>query len=81
MVEEGWLISQNHPTLDLTIYNYSQKTQYESNWNKHTLMCRGLVLNSKGDIVARPFPKFFNYEEVAGKVPTRESYEIFEKIY
>jgi RNA ligase len=80
MVEEGWLISQNHPTLDLTIYNYSQKTQYESNWNKHTLMCRGLVLNSKGDIVARPFPKFFNYEEVAGKVPTRESYEIFEKM-
>jgi hypothetical protein len=80
MVEEGWLISQTHPTLDLTIYNYSQKTQYESNWNEHTLMCRGLVLNSKGDIVARPFPKFFNYEEVIDRIPVHESYEVYEKM-
>lgn len=80
LVEEGWLISQVHPTLDLTIYNYSQKTQYESYWNEHTLMCRGLVLNSKGEIVARPFPKFFNWEEVSGQVPTDESYEIYEKL-
>jgi len=29
-VEEGWLISQVHPTLPLTIYNYSQATQYEA---------------------------------------------------
>ena len=80
MVEEGWLISQVHPTLDLTIYNYSQKTQYESWWNEHTLMCRGLVLNSKGKIVARPFSKFFNWEEVKDKVPVDESYEVYEKM-
>ena len=80
LVEEGWLISQTHPTLDLTIYNYSQKTQYESNWNEWTLMCRGLVVNSKGEIVARPFNKFFNWEEVSDKVPTNESYEIYEKV-
>jgi RNA ligase len=80
LVEEGWLVSQDHPTLDLTIYNYSQKTQYESNWNEWTLMCRGLVVNSKGDIVARPFGKFFNWEEVSDKVPANESYEIYEKV-
>jgi RNA ligase len=80
LVEEGWLISQVHPTLDLTIYNYSQKTQYESNWNEWTLLCRGLVVNSKGEIVARPFNKFFNWEEVSDKVPTNESYEIYEKM-
>ena len=80
LVEEGWLISQEHPTLDLTIYNYSQKTQFESNWTEWTLMCRGLVVNSKGDIVARPFPKFFNWEEVANTIPASESYEVYEKM-
>jgi RNA ligase len=80
LVEEGWLISQEHPTLDLTIYNYSQKTQFESNWTEWTLMCRGLVVNSKGDIVARPFSKFFNWEEVANTIPASGSYEVYEKM-
>ena len=57
LVEEGWLISQVHPSLDLTIYNYSQKTQYDKMWNEETLSCRGLVLDSKGNVVARPFKK------------------------
>jgi len=80
LVNEGWLISQVHPTLDLTIYHYSQKTQYEGYWTLETLAARGLVLNSKGEIVARPFGKFFNWEEAPDKVPTNESYEIYEKV-
>jgi RNA ligase len=79
MVEEGWLISQVHPTLDLTIYNYSQKTQYEGYWNEDTLSARGLVLNSSGQIVARPFAKFFNAEEVPGQIPLLP-FETFEKM-
>jgi len=79
LVEEGWLISQVHPLLDLTIYNYSQKTQYEKMWNEETLSCRGLVLNSKGDIVARPFKKFFNLSEVQDKIPDLP-FEAFEKM-
>lgn len=79
MVEEGWLISQVHPDFDLTIYNYSQKTQYERKWNKETLVCRGIVLNSKGQVVSRPFPKFFNLSEVEYKVPDLP-FEVFEKM-
>ena len=78
MVKEGWLISQAHPTLDLTIYNYSQKTQYQKYWTEETLMARGLVLNSKGKIVARPFPKFFNASEVEDQIPNTE-FEVYEK--
>lgn len=80
LVEEGWLVSQVHPSLDLTIYNYSQQTQFERHWTEHTLMCRGLVLNSVGDIVGRPFRKFFNYEEVMDQVPVGVPYEISEKV-
>ena len=55
---DGLLIKQTHPTKDLTIWNYSQKVQYEKLWDDITMQCRGLVTNSKGRIVARPFRKF-----------------------
>jgi RNA ligase len=61
--EDGWLIKQTHPTLPLIIWNYSQTTQYEGKWDEVTLMCRGLVTDDTGNIVARPFKKFFNMEE------------------
>jgi RNA ligase len=61
--KDGWLIKQIHPTLPLTIWNYSQTTQYEGKWDEVTLMCRGLVTDDMGNIVARPFKKFFNMEE------------------
>lgn len=79
LVREGWLISQVHPTLDLTIYNYSQKTQYEGRWTPETLAARGLVLNSKGQVVARPFEKFFNASEVPGQIPDLP-FEVYEKM-
>jgi len=63
-VDEGWLMSQVHPTLPLTIYNYTQKTQYDGHWDDVTLACRGLIVDSStGEILVRPIPKFFNYEE------------------
>lgn len=80
LVDEGWLISQTHPTLDLTIYNYSQKTQYEGYWTEETLAARGLVLNSKGTVVARPFPKFFNAEEVKPEDIPYGPFEVYEKM-
>lgn len=79
LVEAGYLISQDHPTLDLTIYNYSQKTQYESHWIPETLACRGLVMNSEGRVVARPFSKFFNASEVEDQIPNLP-FEVYEKM-
>ena len=61
--KDGLLHKQTHPTLDLTIWNYSPRVQYERLWDDITIQCRGLVTNTKGEIVARPFKKFFNYEE------------------
>lgn len=75
--EDGWLIKQTHPTLPLTIWNYSQTTQYEGKWDDVTMMCRGLITdNNTGKILVRPFPKFFNYEEVVGNgmIPTKGDY-------
>jgi hypothetical protein len=76
--EDGWLIKQTHPTLPLTIWNYSQTTQYEGKWDEITLQCRGLVTDDMGNVVARPFKKFFNMEE--GKHTPTEEFDVYEKM-
>jgi hypothetical protein len=78
--KDGLLHKQTHPTLDLTIWNYSPKVQYERLWDEITLQCRGLVTNSKGEIVARPFKKFFNYEEHKPEDIPNEDYVVYEKM-
>lgn len=82
-VVEGWLIRQSHPTLPLSIYNYSQSTQYESHWDEVTLSCRGVITDDlTGEVIVKPFSKFFNYEEVPNEVPwtTSEYVYIQEKM-
>ena len=76
--EDGLLYKQVHPSLPLTIWNYTEKVQYENLWDEVTLMCRGLVTDDTGDIVATPFQKFFNIEE--GKFEPTENFEVFEKM-
>jgi hypothetical protein len=75
--EDGLLYNQTHPTLPLTIWNYTEKVQYEGLWDEVTLSCRGLITeDTTGKILVRPFKKFFNYEEVVGKdvIPSKGDY-------
>jgi RNA ligase len=76
--EDGLLYKQVHPSLPLTIWNYTEKVQYENLWDEVTLMCRGLVTDNIGDVVATPFHKFFNIEE--GKFTPTEKFEVYEKM-
>ena len=76
--EDGLLRCQTHPTLPLTIWNYTEKVQYESLWDEVTISCRGLVTDESGKIVARPFKKFFNMEEDK-HTPTSE-FDVYEKM-
>ena len=65
---EGHVRVQSHPLLPLSIYNYTEKAAYDGIWNEVTLQCRGLIVADNGDVVARPFRKFFNYGQ-AGAPP------------
>jgi len=76
--EDGLLYKQVHPSLPLTIWNYSEKVQFENLWDEVTLMCRGLVTDNNGDIVAIPFQKFFNIEE--NRFTPTENFEVYEKM-
>ena len=44
----------------LTIFDYTDHCVFERAWDAYTLQARGLVLDSDGKVVARPWPKFFN---------------------
>lgn len=63
MLDEEYVMVQKHPDAELYIYNYTRKAQFENLWNEVTLLTRGLILDGDMNIVARPFIKFFNYEQ------------------
>lgn len=67
MIEQRYISVQKHPTLDLYIYNYTDKAQYARVWNTETLACRGLIMDGAHHVIARPFPKFFNYSELVAQ--------------
>lgn len=75
--EDGLVCKQVHPTLPLTIWNYSPKTQFDGKWDEITLQTRGLVTDDKGNVVARPYRKFFNMEE--GKHTPTSDFEVYRK--
>lgn len=52
-----------HPVLPFSILNYTARAQFDRVWNDVTTQCRGLIINANGQVVARPFRKFFNAEE------------------
>lgn len=80
MIEAGYVKVNQHPTVELFIYNYSETAQFERIWNEVTLQCRGLILDAQGRIVARPFPKFFNLEELVDKPIPNLPFEVYEKM-
>jgi RNA ligase len=79
LVEEGILYNHEHEELDLTIYNYTQDVQFHKLWDENTLQCRGLILNSENKVIARPFKKFFNWEELQEFHP-KGKVSVYEKL-
>lgn len=70
-----------HDTLPLAILNYSQTESPKT--DPIVRECRGLVLNTEDwSLVARAFPRFFNWGEVADEMPlfNWEKAEALEKV-
>lgn len=48
---------------NLMILSYGRRAVYENLWDDVTTRCRGLIVDfATGDIIARPFEKFFNID-------------------
>lgn len=86
-IEAGHVSRRQHPALPLSIYTYTRAAQYSRAWTTATLRCRGLIADDKtGEIVAWPFPKFFNVGEhdhgfdYAPPLPVDEPFEVYDKV-
>lgn len=84
-IESGEITKRKHPTLPLYVLNYSPEVTYSKAWNKITKMCRGLVIDNEYNIIARPFKKFFNLEELLAdpkldKIPNDKYFLTLEKL-
>ena len=77
-IDQGFVSKRKHPDADLWILNYTARTQYERVWNETTRACRGLIVDGSGNVVARPFEKFFNIGE-HDSLPA-EPFEVYEKL-
>lgn len=66
-VEQRYITRRVHPEYkNIVILNYTENAVFEQRWNHVTLNCRGLIIDENtGEVLARPFPKFFNYGEYA----------------
>ena len=83
-IDDGYINVNKHPLFPLYIYNYSKSAQYDWYWSKYTTMCRGLILDEDGCLVAKGFDKFFTDDQLKDKglgdtIPTTEPFEIQDK--
>ncbi|MHA2279526.1 MAG: RNA ligase [Promethearchaeota archaeon] len=70
---------------DFRIYTYTDNCTYSAAWNDVTMNSRGIILNrSTGEVIAHPFPKFFNVgereETMEHNLPWTDDYLVFEKM-
>jgi len=80
-VGNNLIVKNKHPEHDIWILNYSPKATYHKQWNEYTLACRGLVIDGNGNIIARPFEKFFNMEELTeDQIPYGMEFDVFDKV-
>ncbi len=64
-VKKGLLSKKISPCGLLALYDYTEKCQFDKEWDEVTLNHRGTVYELEtGDVVARAFPKFFNFSEL-----------------
>ena len=66
----GFVHRRVNAAAGLQLFIYTPRCVYDDGWDEFTVMARGLILDeAAGQVVATPFPKFFNVGERRGDVP------------
>lgn len=64
----------------LAIYTYTDRCTFDKRWDPISTIARGLILDTEArEVVATPFPKFFNYGE-NGTVAPDSGFTVTEKL-
>ena len=83
LISKGLIAVRKHPKFDLYIYNYTKQASADHVWDPTIEACRGLICDADGHVIARPFAKFYNYEELVHQqvvqIPDLP-FEVYEKL-
>lgn len=80
MLQDGFVRQQTHPNGRFGVFNYTSKAVYSRQWDEVTRQCRGLIVKlGTEEVMARPFPKFFNVGELTDDEIPAEPFRVFEK--
>ena len=68
-VDETTMCCEKHPGGELNLYGYYSDhiTKQPTVWDEVSKHCRGLILDSEGNIIERPFPKFWTFRQYISK--------------
>ena len=69
-VDTGKFTVEKHNSADIYIYGYSQMdsdTSRRIKWNNTNINLRGLIVDSKGNVLSRSFQKFFTFKKYLSK--------------
>jgi RNA ligase len=82
MTKGGYVRVQTHPVYPYNIACYTKQAMFERVWNDVTMNCRGLIYHQEtGEVIARPFKKFFNYgEPSAPKFAPDDWVTVYDKV-
>lgn len=76
----GLVLMREDADTGRSLWCYTTRCVYEGSWDVFSLLARGLVLHAgTQQVVATPFPKFFNLGE-RGQVIPDLPFEVFEKL-
>ncbi len=60
-VNPGLITMEKHPDADLYIFGITTLGRKRIIWDDLNVNCRGLIINSEGEVMARAFTKFFTF--------------------
>ena len=66
LIVEGYISRKLHNEYPLAVLNYTPQAQYDEKlvWGTEMNLSRGLIYNTDTlEVIARPFPKFWNYAD------------------
>jgi RNA ligase len=76
----GFVHRRTNAAAGLQLFVYTPRCVYEDGWDEFTVLARGLIVDEAAlQVVATPFPKFFNFGERHGEAPDLP-FEAFEKL-
>ncbi len=79
MIDAKYIRVKPHPVVPYLIYNYSEMAMFDKVWNEATEQCRGLITDTDGFVIARPWRKFYNLGEKATLIGSHDTVEITDK--